>query len=194
LRATGPYLIAWEIWAGLDRHPGEFEFSYERCDIVERPPRPGAAIGSVAATAYAQATAAIRIDRGTYPSAPDHFKACENVKLMYGEYKQYREGKWKLAPFAYLSYDTIIEMCQKQTSLVEKKFGIDRELLRNLSNLSSEKGGRKYKGASKEKELTREETQLLEQMVKAIIRRAGEVAGDPARKVHMITMDNLWQV
>jgi hypothetical protein len=31
-------------------------------------------------------------------------------------------------------------------------------------------------------------------MVKVIIRRAGEVAADPARRVPVITTDNLWQV
>jgi hypothetical protein len=150
--AVAPVLTAWEIWAGLDRRPGEFEFSYERCDIV-RQLGPVAAIGSMAAAAYAQAFAAIRIDRETYPVAPDHFKACEHVRLMYSEYKQYREGKWKLAPFAYLIYDTIIEICQKQTSLVEKTLGLHRDLLCDLRDLSSEKGGRKYKGHRRRKSL-----------------------------------------
>lgn len=187
--AVAPLLRAWEVWAGLERSPGEFEFTYESGDVVDRRPEPGAGVGRAAGRGYASGAGAFRISRDTYPEAPDHFEVSPEVELMYSRYEQYRQGKLPLSHFAYFIYTAIKGGARRQQTGAAKKFGIDNAVLSTLNTLSSEKGGRKYEGAGKE--FTAAETRWLEEVVNVIIQRAGEVEASPGRNQPRITMKNL---
>lgn len=191
--AVAPLLRAWEVWAGLERGPGEFEFTYVSCDLVDRRPDPGKVTLNLGAIVIASGAMSVRIHRGTYPEAHDCFEVSPDVELMYSRYKQYKEGKEKLTDFAYFIYTAVKGGSRKQQSKPAKRLGIDDAVFTKLNTLSSERGGpadaRKYEGVTRD--FTDTERRWLEKVVKVIVQRVGEVAADPTRNRPQITMDDL---
>lgn len=181
--AVAPFLRNWEVWAGLERAPGEFEFRYESCEIVD--PTNSSATGTSSGRGSAHAVGAQKW--GTYPEAPDHFQVSDDVALMYTRYKQYREGKEQAGNFANFFYTAIKGGSRAQQTRAAKKFCVENNVLTRLRELGQK--GRKYEWA--DREFTDAERRWLEKVVKVLIRRAGEVAADPTRNTLLITMDYL---
>lgn len=192
--AAAPFLQAWEVWAGLERDLGEFGFTYVSCDVVDRRPPPGNGAVVAAGTVHVEGfPPSIRVDQGSYPEAPDHFAVSPAVRDMYNVYSRWRQGKDRLGTIGNLVYTRVIEESRGQQTAAAKRLGIDRDVLKTLSDLCATRGGpsdaRKAKGLARD--FTREERRWLEEAVKVVIRRAGEVAADPARNRPVITMRDL---
>jgi hypothetical protein len=191
--AVAPLLRAWEVWAGLARVPDGFELTFDRCELIDRRPTPGAIELTVGIARGVGMSPSIVIGQAAYPEMPDYFVVDSDMELMYGRYRQYRKGNEPLGPFANFIYTTTKGGSRGQQTSEAKRLGIDNCVLMKLNTLCAEKGGRsgarKYEGAASE--FTPAERHWLEEVVKAIMRRTGRVAADPARNKPLIQLHDL---
>ena len=198
LDAVSAYIAAWEFEAGLKHGLNKFHLRFEYADIEDRNPNTGKVylrarpIRVHVTMGAAQAT----VGEPYYPSPPTTAVTLSpDVRSMYDRYLGYREGREPLPSMAYFCL-TVLEMPRRFRGGARKKaakhYRIDKTVLDQLGKLSSTKGG---VGARKEEgihlEFTPEERCFLEETVKAIIRRAAEVAHDPNSCLQHITMSNL---
>ena len=197
--AVGPFIRQWEFAAALDRDPGEFELVFLDAVVEERKPTPGVVDLARQETVRARDSFSPVFCRGSYPEPPTNVAMNTDVEVMALRYSRYREGKDTLANMAHFCL-TVLEgatgagrVSRRQRRLaVQGKFGIEVTVANTLGDLSSEKGGleaRKNEGRSHE--FTANERNWIEQATKRMIRRAAEVAHDPAAAASHITMGDL---
>ena len=87
---------------------------------------------------------------------------------------------------------TALEQAAGNRSAITKKFGIASSVIRTLGRLTGEKGGAEArKGGGLPHEFTGDERNWIDQTTKRLIRRAAEVAHDPAAATSPITMGDL---
>ncbi len=114
-----------------------------------------------------------------------------DVEAMALHYSRYREGKETLAGMAYFCL-TVLEQAAGERLAIPKKFGIALTVADTLGHLSTEKGGAEArKDGGRSHEFTANERNWIEQATKRMIRRAAEVAYDPAAAASQITMGDL---
>jgi hypothetical protein len=142
----------------------------------------------------------IVVGRATYPDPPTNIKIDANVEEMARHYSRYREGKETLAAMAYYCL-TVLEQASDagrrpgrlaRRTAIQGKFGIEVTVTDMLGDLSRERGGteaRKAEGRSNE--YTANQRNWIEQATKRMIRRAAEVAHDPAVAASQIAMSDL---
>ncbi len=195
--AVDDYIRGWELDAALVRGPNAFKLRFDRAEIEDRNPTPGvmyAQAGSVrfnVTVSAAQATVSPR----TYPRPPSaRLKRTPDVESMFYRYVGYREGKEPLTAMAYFCL-TVLEAStgkrRGQRAAAAKQYHINRQVLNQLAELSTTKGGahaRKAEGVHRD--LTEQERQFLEAAVEKIIRRAAEAGDDPTASLEEITMLN----
>jgi hypothetical protein len=210
-----PYLEAWKIDVAL-RLMDSIDFAFIKPEIIDRnPPPPGHVIAtaSVGMTGEGRLTATatvIRI-RGQYPPPPQHFKVSQDVDILWYKYGEYRKGRVPLQDTAFsclnwLEAQSYAEMtkagCTKRIDTgkirerISSKYAVDYAVLIKLGELTSSisdgKNGRKinYKGKHEYRSLTVQETQFLEKVIKALIRRLGEYEAEPNAKFPQITLSD----
>ncbi len=194
--AVKPFILAWELAAGLEQGPDEIRFVFEDAEIIDRDPPPGVVIhvptDHISLQDYAPT---IHVGRSRYPSPPAGLAVSPDVRSMYERYCGYRQGKEPLAAMAYFC-QTVLEASAKgnrgQRRAAAKKYRIDLAALSTLGRLAAKKGGsgaRKAEGTGAD--FSNEEVKWIEEAVKAIIRRVAEVAHDPSRSLKTITMADL---
>ena len=101
------------------------------------------------------------------------------------------EGRSRLGDTAYFCL-TVLERAAGGRGQAGQHFGIAKPVLNKLGELTDQKGGRearKAKGA--DSEFTNAERTWLQEVMKAIIRRAAEVAYNPHASQMQITMADL---
>jgi hypothetical protein len=141
----------------------------------------------------------VHVERARYPDPPDAtFKITPDVETLWARYEGCRHGKEPLSAMAYFCL-TVLEWIAAPTgnnkrALVCSHFGIAREVRDKLGDLSSEVGtresARKYSGTGRPH--TGAEEEWLRACVRAMIRRAGEVAPNgSAAGLPEITMASL---
>jgi len=184
--AVEQVLKAWEISHAL-RSGGrrEFRFEFDHAHVVERNPgleRPpgkrtvsaSVAIGGVATV---ESALGIRVKRGGYPQPPTGFAWTPDVETLWIRWQGYLAGREPLPAMAYACL-TLLERRHGGRSGAAAHYGIAGNVLATVGRLSSEVGDERTarKLGPKLRPLTGEERAWLEETVKALIRRVGEVA------------------
>ena len=197
LDAVSEYIAAWEFEAGLKHGPDRFRLRFDYADIEDRDPstgkvslRPRPIRFHISVGDDVQVT----LGKVRYPSPPTTaLMLTPDVRSMHERYLGYRERREPLASMAYFCL-TVLELPwgRRRRKRAASHYGIDETVLGKLGELTSTKGGvgaRKAQGVPSE--YTSEETRFLDEAVKAIIRRAAEVAHDPNAHRPFITMSDL---
>jgi len=199
LEVVGPFIRQWEFAVALEHGPGEFALGFLDAVVEDRKPTPGVVALKGAFAVGVAGPFSVVVGRGSYPEPPTNVAINADVEEMALRYSRYREGKETLANMAHFCL-TVLEgasgagrVSRRQRRLaMQGKFGIEVSVANTLGDLSSEKGGleaRKNEGRSHE--FTANERSWLEQATKRMIRRAAEVAYDPAATASQITMGDL---
>jgi hypothetical protein len=190
--AVEPFLRAWELAAALKFGPGEFQFDYERANIVDRKPGPGAMIQAEAAMiTLTGMEARALIGRGNYPAPPAGVARDAAVDLMFDRYCMLREGRTTLPDAANYCL-TMLERSAGNRKAASKRYAIAATVLNTLGLLAASKGGKEARKAhAAHAEFTPSERNWLTKLIPIIIQRAAEVAFDPAASRPQITMADL---
>ncbi len=196
--AVERFLDAWEVLSGLDHQPRELELVYEDAVIVSRSPEQSDCMivpVNAAELEFRGMEIGVHVSRKIYPNPPRGFEVTPDVRSMYDRYVRFRLGKENLASMAYFCYTVFVYSVPKgkgQQTKAQKYYGVERDILHNIANLSSRKGGgeaRKRDGVNEP--YTAKERIWLEAAVKALVRRAGERAADADATLPEITMTAL---
>ena len=188
-----PYIAAWVVSAGLRAGPNEFNLAYLDAEVVDREPTPGVVELSFTVASKSAMEATPTLDRGKYPEPPVGLRVNADVRSMYDRYEGYRLGQEPLDSMAYFCL-TVVESrhATDRRAQAAQELAIDLQVLKRLGELVSEKGGdkpRKAGGLANRQSHT--EKTWIDNAVKAIIRRAAEVAYDPGKKYETITISDL---
>ena len=187
LEAVEGYIRAWEHLAALQYGPNEFKLVFDGAEIEDRDPTPGVVYASAKPVHYRisvseQATG--HVSRGAYPLPPStRMEFSRDVKLMFDRYVAYRSRLGYLAEMANFCLTILENSVQangNRRKAAANHYGIESKVLKEIGRLCAIKGGaeaRKAQGI--DQDLSGEERRFLEEVVKAIIRRAAEVAADP---------------
>ena len=198
LEAVEGYIRPWEYLAALQNGPNEFTLIFDSAEIEDRDPTPGVVYASANPVRYRISVgemANAHVSRGAYPLPPStRMEFCADVKLMFDRYVAYRARRGYLADMANFCL-TILEKSvpakKERRKAAAKHYDIEYRVLDEIGRLCSQKGGaeaRKAQGV--DQDLNEQERRFLEEVVKAIIRRAAEVAGDPKGSRDMIQMSD----
>ena len=194
--AVEPFIRAWEVAVGLDQGPDKFALVFDTSEVVDRNPPPGvnihATVGRMVITAF---DADVHLSHHNYPEPPEGLAVNHNVISMNNRYLGYRRGKEPLAAMAHFCLTVLqasIGTTRKRRRITAERYKISQPVLSKLGELTTNKGGleaRKAGGA--DEEFTVQERQWIEATIKAIIRRAAEVAHGPGHKLQQITFAGL---
>ena len=187
LESVEGYIHAWEHLAALQYGPNEFKLVFDEAEIEDRDPTPGVSFASakpVHDRISLSEQVTVHLSRGEYPRPPSsRMEFSRDVTLMFDRYVGFRSRLGYLAEMANFCL-TILEnsvqanKCRRKAAA--KHYNIECRVLDEIGRLCSQKGGteaRKAQGIHQD--LSGQERQFLEEAVKAIIRRAAEVAADP---------------
>jgi hypothetical protein len=198
LEVVWPFIRQWEFAVALDRGPGEFELVFLDAVVEDRKPTPSVVDVARQETVKVGDSFSPVLGRSSYPEPPTNVAVDADVEAMALHYSRYRKRKETLAAMAYFCL-TVLERAtgaprggQRRRLAMQGKFGIEVTVANTLGDLTSEKGGaeaRKDDGRSHE--FTADERTWIEQATKRMIRRAAEVAYDPAAAASQITMGDL---
>ena len=197
VEAVEGYIRAWEHLAALQYGPNEFKLVFDGAEIEDRDPTPGVVYLSAkpihVKVSLGQATG--HASRGAYPRPPSsRMEFSPDVKLMFDRYVGYRARRGYLtdmANFCLTILEKSVQTKRKRRDAAAKHYDIEYKVLDKIGRLCSQKGGteaRKAQGV--DQDLNGQERQFLEEVVKAIIQRAAEVAGDPNGSRDMIVLSD----
>lgn len=193
------YIENWEMDACLRGRPGDFRLRYREAKIIDRnppPPTPGTVSGSGEAIVV-QVTLGEAVGMAVkpfYPAPPSGLvlKADDpDVATMYHRLDGYYSGREKLPGMAYFCLD-LFERHNSGRAAAAARYRISRGVLNEIGKLSTTRGGadaRKAEGTATD--LSPGESRFLEEGIKAIIRRAAEVAQNPSGSLPKITLADL---
>ena len=186
LEAVEGYVRAWEHLAALQNGPNEFKLIFDGAEIEDRDPTPGVAYANPKPLRVVASLGepTIHVSRGAYPRPPSRrMEFSRDVTLMFDRYVRYRSGRGYLADTAIFCLTILEKSVQAKKSrrkAAARHYDMEYSVLDEVGRLCSQKGGaeaRKAQGV--DQDLSGQERQFLEEAVKAIIRRAAEVAADP---------------
>ena len=197
------YVRAWEIDVALQYGPKrKLHFIFKRSKIIDRdPPPPGTPVtleGIPSEEAVGHLSGALPFLRH-YPQPPRDFVASGDVRTMWSLYKGYLENRDRLMPMAYSCLTRLkfrasrtIKGKMDKRKKVETMYRVDYSVLDKLGKLINTLGDevevRKLTSESKLCSPTPEETKWIEEVLKRLIRRAGEYAADPQKQWPQITL------
>jgi hypothetical protein len=185
------YLRAWIAHAALAVNRVEFEFRFERSEIIDRNPPPPVLTADFIVTQPTVASVALHTTRQSYPDPPDRFSLDPDAETLFTRWRGYIEGREPLESMAYACL-TVLRI-HGGSEGAATRFGIAQTVLRKLSHLSSKTGdlatARKITPDLRPR--TAAEQAWLEAAVKALVLRAGEVAAAPGASLPQITMGDL---
>lgn len=189
--AVETYLRAWAAERALTAGRVEFEFQFERSDVIDRDPQTGIVDVGLIMSGTSVFEPTLHVIRGRYPDPPDDFALDPDTDTLFTRWRGYIEGREPLESMAYACL-TILEIHGGRPGAA-KRFGIAQPVLRKLARLSSETGDRTTarKITASLRPRTADEEAWLQVAVKVIVRRAGEVAAEPGRPLTQITMADL---
>jgi hypothetical protein len=198
------YVRAWELHVALVYgYKRKLHFIFERPKIIDRnpppPSPPGTPVnlkGELSATVTTEGHLTVIPQLRHYPEPPRDFVASPDVATMWQRYEGYLQGREALQSMANFCW-TVLELSAKgfpakQTrDKVASMYHVCPKVLRMLGYLTSNVGdlrtGRKATVANR-RSLTPQEVKWLEEVVKKLIRRAGEYAADPQKQWRQITL------
>ena len=194
------FIREWEFEATLKGQPHAFKFTCYNWDMVDRNPIPDPPSSlSISAEIHGdlKGTLSGGVDLGPLSPFPPtwNITLTPDVSSMYERYRRYLGGQEPLTSMAYFCL-TVLKASAGPKSGAEKDIAqfycIRPRVLSELRQLSSSKGGTEArKAAGLGYDLYQQERIFLEEAVKAIIRRAAEVAHDSSIPRAMIALSDL---
>ena len=197
------FISNWEFDTALDLGGGTFSLKYSGADIVDRDPKPSPTgilqASNTIRAGHPTIRARARIGRTTYPAPPPGLMLkvdAPYVQAMLLRLERYYKGREPLPAMAYFCLTTMEANAPKGKGNKDRRIGshfaISRPVLKQVSRLSSEKGGSEArKGGALGKNLTKEERRFLVAAVQAFIRRAAEKDTDSIQCLPDITLADL---
>jgi hypothetical protein len=188
-----PFLRLWELTAALNRNPGEWQFVYDRANVIDRNPTPGAAI--FAASGHVEVSGKgvmLRHGRASFPPPPVGMARDVAVDFMFYRYCMWREGRTTLTDTANCCL-TMLEFKAGDRKKASPLYGVSSKVLNKLGLLLDTKGGitEARKGKAAHANFTPAERQWIIKLIPILIRRAAEVAFDRTASHPQITMADL---
>jgi hypothetical protein len=192
-----PVLASWEASAALQGRRIVFEF--ERANVVDRDP-PAGEIGVsqsdyVVATMRLSGSAEEEFLVGQYPPPPHGFVASPDVRTLVDRYELWVDGKEPLPAFAYFVLAYVEKIIATTRRDAAKNLNIDKSVLDRLGYLCTQVGtpttARKIDRGWRKRPHAHDEWAFMEAATKALIRRAGEAAAQPASSLPRLTLADL---
>jgi hypothetical protein len=186
------FLRAWELTTALKVGPGEWQFIYDRANVIDRNPT----LGAIEAAAVLESvsvfmTANAHVARARYPDPPAGIARDAAVDLMFERYCMYRDGRTTLPDAANFCLTTL-ELSAGGRKAASKRYGIAFTVLNTLGRLAADKGGKEARKArATHVDFTSAERNWLILLIPLIIRRVAEVAFDAAALRPQITTADL---
>ena len=176
--AIADYIRVWEFDATLQSGSlDSFRLRFEKADIVDRNPAPGAVKRSgLAGTMVGSMSVKLTHCTSYYPSPPSDIALDPDAVTMHERYMGYRQKREPLPGMAYFCL-TVLEHCGGNRREAARKYGINLNVLNKIGDLATNRGGaqaRKAGGVTRE--LSHREHCFLDQAVKVIVRRVAEKA------------------
>ena len=186
-----PFIRQWEFATALDRGPGEFELVFLGAVVEDRKPTPGVVALKGAFTVSVAGSVSTVVGRATYPEPPTGLAMNTDVEVMALRHTRYEQRRDTLPGMAYFCL-TVLEQAAGGRPAIPSKFGIASSVIKTLGRLTGEKGGSEArKDGGRSHEFTAYERNWIEEATKRMIRRAAEVAHNPAAAASQITMGDL---
>lgn len=196
-----PFLRLWELTAALNRNPGEWQFVYDRANIIDRNPAPGVSIFAGSGEInISGGDVRVSHSRATFPPPPVGMERNTAVDFMFYRYCMWREGRTTLTDAANCCL-TMLEFSagDGQTTLqpyrkaASQHYAIEYGVLNTLARLAATKGGMEEarKANAAHADFTPAEREWLTALIPILIRRAAEVAFDRTPSHPQITMADL---
>ena len=201
--AIRPFIQQWEFIASLRSGPGTFTLKFNRAEMIDCKPTPGAIAGSARTSSFhfhvgSPNNPTVTVSR-QYPQPPSECRMNidnPDVQMMLHRYMGYRQGREPLPSMAYFCYDVFLNrLGDGVVKHTAQKHNMSRGLVMKVGNLVSNKGGdqaRKEFGIRHP--LTHVQVQFLEKAVAAMIIRAAMVAEDPDQPMVSIDGSNLLDI
>ena len=191
--AIADYIRVWEFDATLKRgNPDSFGLRFEKPEIIDRNPTPGAVrLSSSFVGVAVTGSAKLTVSTPNYPSPPSDVAIDPDAETMHGRYMGYRQKREPLPGMAYFCL-TVLEAGAGSRKAAANKYGIDFSVLAKIGDLTANRGGaqaRKAGGVATD--LSGQEQRFLNQAVKAIVRRVAERAHAPTGALPTISLSDL---
>lgn len=208
-RATiEPFIRRWEFESTVKSGAEQFRLKFDYANVIDRNPTLG--VVNVRARPVTWninvSTPSVVVGRGHYPTPPSGSlmdPANPDAQSMLQRLEGHRQDKEPLGQMAYFCVTTLEKAASFATGNVEasaslqrilaaKHYGISKNLIAKVAQLSTKKGGleaRKAQGTALE--YTSEERAFLLQAVQAFILRVAERAASPNANLPKITKSDL---
>ena len=178
------YIRSWELHAALGNGPNEFKLVFDRPEIEDRDPTPGIIVSSHHERITISDSVSHHVSRGAYPRPPSRtMEFSPEIKLMLDRYVGYRAGREPLTSMANFCLTVLLDTVQSEKDRLKaaaRHCDIGYRVLKEVGHLCARKGGAEARKAlGIDQDLNGQERQFLEEVVKAIIRRTAEIAGNP---------------
>ena len=186
------YIRVWEFDATLKRgNPDSFRLQFEKAEVIDRNPTPGAVRISGRLEVRGTGSARITLRVPAYPAPPSDIALDPDAETMHQRYLRHRQGREPLPAMAYFCL-TVLELAAGGRKAAAHKYRIDLAVLSKIGELTSgNRSGPDARKASRAPALTDREHHFLRQAVKAVIRRVAERAHAPAGGLPRISRSDL---
>ena len=186
-------LRAWEICSGLQSRskyqPFRFEFWHEA--MIDRDPDPEEGVRIRWRTSTTLTVDAVISELlKAIPPPPSEFDASPEVQAMWWRWEEYNAGRSSLTAMAYYCL-TVLEVGAGGRNEACERYGVSGRVLSTLGRLASGVGDHRTArkaGVQDHRLHTPEEQRWIEEVVPALIQRAGEHAFDSTRQFTELTM------
>jgi hypothetical protein len=180
--AIEPILRAWELNAAIAVDIVGLRFIFEKAEIIDRTPIiPGQTrifthVGSVSLDAVLEG-ARVQVGRAKYPEPPATFRITPDVESLWLRFQRHLDGREPLPGMAFFCL-TVVEASAGGRLAASKKYGIEKDVLRKLGELTSERGdhltARKARSNKPMRPITGAESAWVLSALKIIILRLGD--------------------
>ena len=140
--AIADYIRVWEFDATLRRgNPDSFRLRFEKADIVDLNPTPGAVrLSSSLVAGVGIGSAHLTVSTPNYPSPPSDLTINPDAETMYGRYMGHRQKREPLPGMAYFCL-TVLQAGAGGRKAAARKYGIDISVLAKIGDLTANRGG-----------------------------------------------------
>jgi hypothetical protein len=195
-RLVDEYLEAWRVLIGLQQAPGNVRFVFERAEVEEKD-QANPTIGKGGKVLQAKCSVTVSVDRHishvSYPEPPENFIVSPDVRVMFVRYEDYRKDREPLLSMANFCL-TVLEQSaggRRKRKQAARKYSIEEKVLNRLGRMcarGSEREARKAPANLAFAPLRSDDREWVVAVVKAMIRRAGEVAANPKGSHPLLTL------
>ena len=189
--AIGQCIRIWEFDAQLARGPDTFRLVFDKSEIVDRRPTPGAIRISGVGLTRITGSAKLTIQPSEYPAPPSDITLTHDAELMHHQYMEYRRGRAKLAAVANFCLTMLLKNGQGRKGAAAR-YRIEKSVLNKISYLSAKKGGAESRKADgMETDFTQQDRHFLDRATKAMIWRVAQEAHAPKAELPVISLSVL---